>query len=89
MQSVFKYTIPMENYFSLNLPLGAKILTVQEQHGKPQLWAFVKQGERNEKRNFCLAGTGHPIEENPATLNYIGTFQSAGGGFIGHVFEIK
>lgn len=38
MQSVFKYDIPMEkNRFCLHLPKGAKILTVQEQHGEPQL----------------------------------------------------
>lgn len=89
MQSVYKYTIPMEDYFSLDLPKEAKILTVQEQHGKPQLWALVKQDEPNKKRSFRLVGTGHPIEESPETLNYIGTFQLAGGGFIGHVFEIK
>ena len=88
-QIVYKYTVPMEDYFSLDLPKGAKILTVQEQHGKPQLWALVKQGERNEKRNFRLADTGQPIEESPETLNYIGTFQLTGGSFIGHVFEIK
>lgn len=89
MQSVYKYTIPLEDYFSLDLPEGAKILTVREQGGEPQLWALVKQGGRNEKRNFRLAGTGHPIKERPEKLSYIGTFQLAGGSFIGHVFEIK
>ena len=89
MQSVYKYTIPVEDYFSLDLPKGVKILTVQEQHGKPQLWALVKRGEPNETRNFRLAGTGHPIKESPEMLNYIGTFQIAGGSFIGHIFEIK
>lgn len=38
MQKVFKYTIPIKDYFSLDLPKGAKILTIREQHGKPQLW---------------------------------------------------
>ncbi|MBD3282443.1 MAG: hypothetical protein GF387_02430 [Candidatus Portnoybacteria bacterium] len=89
MQSVYKYTIPVEDYFSLDLPKGAKVLTVQEQHDEPQLWALVEKGVSTEKRNFRLAGTGHPIEEKPETLNYIGTFQLAGGSFIGHVFEIK
>ncbi len=93
MQSVYRYTIPTEeDYFSLNLPKGAKILTVREQHGKPQLWALVKlvkHGEPNETRNFRLAGTGDPIKEDPKKLNYIGTFQLAGGVIIGHIFEIK
>ena len=79
----------MEDYFSLNLPEGAKILTVQEQHGGAQVWALVNPDNPTETRNFRLAGTGHPIKESPDTLNYIGTFQLAGGNFIGHVFEIK
>lgn len=90
MQSVYKYPIALDDYFSLDLPKGAKILTVQEQRGIPQLWAFIKLGEEEvEKRNFLLAGTGHPIKESPERLNYVGTFQTFGGGFVGHVFEIK
>lgn len=89
MQSVHKYTIPVKDYFSLNLPKGAKVLTVREQYNEPQLWALVEKGVSTEKRNFRLAGTGHLIEEAPDTLNYIGTFQLDGGDYIGHVFEIK
>lgn len=89
MNSVYKYTIPVEDYFSLDLPKGAKILTVQEQHGEPQLWALVNKDKPNEKRNFRLVGTGHPVKESPESLNYISTFQLADGSFIGHVFEIK
>ncbi len=86
---VFKYTIPVENYFSLSLPRGAKILTVQEQYNNPQIWALVDPNNRTEIRKFRLAGTGHLIQENTDSLDYIGTFQLADGQFIGHVFEIK
>lgn len=89
MNSVYKYTIKVEDYFSLDLPKGARILTVQAQYDEPQLWALVDKNKPNEKRNFRLAGTGHPIKESSESLNYIGTFQLAGGSFIGHVFEIK
>jgi hypothetical protein len=90
MQSVYKYTIPVTDYFSLDLPKGAKILAVQEQCGKPQLWALIKLGEHhNEKRNFRFVGTGRQIEESPETLSYIGTFQLVNGSFVGHIFEIK
>lgn len=89
MHNVFKYTIPVEDYFSLNLPKGAKILTVQEQNNEPQIWALVEGSQPDETRNFRLSGTGHPIKEDPGILEYIGTFQLVGGGFIGHVFEIK
>ncbi|MBU2634917.1 hypothetical protein KJ841_00375 [Patescibacteria group bacterium] len=78
-----------EDYFSLDLPEGAKILTVQEQHGEPQIWALVNPGSPTETRNFRLAGTGHPIKGDKELLNYVGTFQLAGGSFIGHLFELR
>lgn len=89
MQNVFKYTIPVEDYFSLDLPEGAKILTVQEQHGGAQIWVLVNPNNPSEPRNFRLAGTGHSIKESLGTLDYIGTFQLADGSFIGHLFEIE
>lgn len=89
MLKVYKYTVLVQNCSSLELPRGAKILTVQEQHGEPQIWALVNPGNPMETRNFRLAGTGHPIEEDEEVLNYIGTFQLLGGSFIGHLFELK
>lgn len=90
MYKVFKYTIQeeAEDYFSLPLPKGAKILSVQEQGDEPQIWALVDSNAPEEKRNFLLVGTGHPIKENPEALNFIGTFQIDGGAYVGHLFEI-
>jgi len=88
MRRIYKYPIPL-GYFSLGLPKGAKILTVHEQHGEPQIWALVNPDEPfTETRNFRVVGTGHPIGENEEVLRYIGTFQLDGGNFIGHLFEI-
>lgn len=89
IKRIYKYTIPVEDSFSLELPQGAKILTVQEQHGKPQIWALADQGSPTEIREFCVVGTGHPIDEDEVTLDYIETFQLFGGNFIGHLFEIR
>ena len=91
IKKIYKYTIPVENSFSLELPRGAKILTVQEQHGKPQIWALVDPENSTEAREFCVVGTGHPIvDDSPKeTIDYIGTFQLFGGNFIGHLFEIR
>lgn len=41
MLQVFKYPILVVDYFSLKLPQGAKILSVQEQYDEPQVWALV------------------------------------------------
>ncbi len=87
MHRVYKYSFPVEDYFSLELPKGAKILTVQEQDGEPQIWALVKSYAPMEERNFILVGTGHAILEAPSKLKYIGTFQCAEREFVGHLFE--
>ena len=88
MLRVYKYTIPVEDHFSLDLPAGAKILTVQVQYQEPQIWALVDSGQSNVRRDFRMAGTGHDIKEDNDSLTYIGTFQLSGGSFIGHLFEI-
>jgi hypothetical protein len=87
MLKVFKYPSPSVYYFSLKLPQGAKILSVQEQHGEPQVWALVNPEREPEERNFRLV-TGHQIGEDEEKLSFIGTFPLVGGAFIGHLFEI-
>lgn len=88
MNTVWKFEITVDDYIILQLPIGAKPLSVQEQHGKPCLWCLVNRNETvYETRRFLLAGTGHPITEN--NLEYIGTFQLYDGSFVGHLFEVK
>lgn len=86
MKSVFKYAIPMEDDFSLELPKGGSILTVQAQHGSPQIWVLVDSSAPSETRRFCIVITGHLVEDRG---KYIGTFQLDAGSFVGHFFEIK
>lgn len=86
---VYKYSVPLTDYFSLKLPKGAKVLTVQTQRGEPKIWALVNPENPTETRRFHLAETGHPITEFEEELSYIGTFQLHGGDFIGHIFEIR
>ncbi len=86
---VFKYPVPVEDKFTLTLPVGAKVLDVQAQHGEPQLWALVRDPWVHEhQRTFILRGTGHPIEEAADRLSYCGTFQMSRGHLVFHVFEV-
>jgi hypothetical protein len=86
-QTVWKYTLQADDIVELDLPLGAKPLSIQEQNGEPQLWVLVNPNEQvYEKRVFRLSGTGHPITNE--NLQFIGTFQLYGGSFVGHLFEI-
>jgi len=86
-KTVYKYGVEIEDEFTVHLPQGAEILTVQIQHGRPFMWALVDPSARPESRRFRLAGTGHPI--NNGALTYINTFQIEGGMLIFHLFEIK
>lgn len=52
------------------------------------LWAMSNTDEsRKVRRMFRIYGTGKPIEEDPADLDYIGTVQT--GPFVWHIFERK
>jgi len=52
------------------------------------LWAMSNTDEsRKVRRMFRVYGTGRPIEEDPADLDYIGTVQT--GPVVWHVFERK
>jgi len=85
--TVYKYPVAGPNFFSLNLPLGAKILTAQVQNGELQLWALVNSKNKTETRLFLLVGTGQSIRESEGELCYIGTFQLEGGAIVYHLFE--
>ena len=47
--SIYKYKIPAAHVFSLYLPEGALILSVQTQYNKPQLWAMVPISDNHLK----------------------------------------
>ncbi|MBA7614272.1 hypothetical protein ES703_21535 [subsurface metagenome] len=91
MLTIYKYPIPIEDHFTLELPKDARILTVQIQRGTPQLWAVVDPEAEKEIRHFRLSGTGHPLGGSDflKMSNYIGTFQIENGALVFHLFEIK
>jgi hypothetical protein len=87
MKTVWKFEIHTDDYVNINLPKGAKPLSIQQQGDSVQLWCLVDPNETvYETRTFRLAGTGHPITDD---VEYIGTFQLFGGSFVGHLFEVR
>src|SRR5206468_11000391 len=85
---VFIYDVPIKSHFTLSMPRRSKILSFQEQHGKPMLWALVDPDEGMIDCDFRLAGNGHPIEENENELHYRGTVQLNDGALVLHLFEV-
>jgi len=91
MTRILDYDIPKQKYFSIKLPIGARILSVGEggDKGNGKLYALINIDEERTIRNFRVAKTGMTdmIEEKPKKLDYIGKFNLEGETF--HVFEIK
>lgn len=85
MNTVYKYPIPIEDEFDLELPEGAKILKVELQGQHPNIWALVNSENTNQKRSFRFAGTGHSLPDK--NLNYIGSIHPHNGALVFHLFE--
>ena len=92
MSEIWKYPIPQHllmktGPISLNLPLGAVVLTVQMQGNTPHIWALVDPGVRKTRRKFLIQGTGRGFEVGDGMI-YYGTFLKDGGSVVGHVFGV-
>ena len=85
MKTIWKWTLQPET--TIDMPHGAKLLAVQEQHGEPQLWALVDPGATKYPRTFHAHRTGHDLPDEPG--QYVGTFQMHGGSLGFHVFEVN
>lgn len=83
MKTIWKWTLSPD--CTIEMPKGAKILAIQEQCNKPQMWALVDPEAEKESRHFLTIGTGHRI--NMDLGEYHGTFQVDGGALVFHVFE--
>jgi hypothetical protein len=84
MKTIWKFGL-LEERCPIRLPVGAFVLHVHEQHGRPCLWAQVDPSHARESRTFLVIGTGH--EMPPDAENYIGSVHLEGGTFVFHVWE--
>lgn len=82
-RAVWKFDV--SNSVTLDMPIGAKILSVQAQGAEICMWALVNTDAKTEKRNFVVYGTGYEIPGG--RMSYVGTAQIA-GGLVFHVFEL-
>lgn len=88
---VFKYQIPMEDFFELLLPKNSEILSFRLQNYIPCIWVLVDEDNLTEleKYWFRLVGTGHPLHVSldPEKRIFIGTIQD--DNLMWHLFYIK
>lgn len=88
MRTVHKYPVSLSDISTLDLPLGAEILTVRERGGDAFLYALVSPEAPTERRVFRVANTGEPISERNE-LRYVGTFRLRDEGLVYHLFEMR
>jgi hypothetical protein len=85
-KTIWKYTLLVEDEQTLEMPEGARLLTVQIQHGRQQLWALVDDAEKLVSRAIATRGTGHPAD-GLDECDYLGTYQLSDGALVFHVFD--
>lgn len=85
MKTIYKYPLMLHDE-SIDMPVGAEILSLQAQIGRPVIWALVDTEQPLHKRRFRTYGTGNAIHDPDG--RYIDTFQTHDGVMVWHVFEI-
>ena len=74
MKKIFKYELSIKEKQTINLPIGAEIIRVDDVDGKFFLWAIVTPEEEPELevRYLEFYKTGQAIETNIDHLKYLG-----------------
>lgn len=75
MKAIYKYPIPVQEKYQIELPRGARIIRVEDVDGLFFLWAIVDTGEDVEKeiRYLEFYKTGQPIQTPLIDLIHIGS----------------
>lgn len=98
MKRIWKYKMRVADEQVVNLPKGAKILSVgvhrdfypdgTVENERPCLWALVEPtADGDEARAIAMRGTGHPAD-GMEDATFLGTIFMFGGRLVFHVFEI-
>lgn len=87
MRTIYKYPCPIDDDFTLTLPQGSSILQVGGQRGAVSIWAVVDTNAPATPVQFHIAGTGHPLPDNIADYDHVGT--CIADPFVWHVFVKK
>jgi hypothetical protein len=75
MKSIYKYPLPVQEKYAIELPKDALIIRVEDVDGLFFLWAIVDTDEETpkEKRYLEFYKTGQPIETPLSDLFFLGT----------------
>lgn len=89
MKTIHKYILEITDHQIIQLPIGYKILSVQEQGNKICMWVIVDKEEVwKEDLGIWIFETGHDMT-SAYNGEFLGTVQLAGGSLVLHVFRDK
>ena len=84
-KKVFKYLIQITTHeTTIEMPIGAKIISVGCQNDELFLWAHVDTEKATEKRKIAVYGTGHEVTHEGV---FIGTVLMFDGSLVLHVMD--
>jgi hypothetical protein len=83
MRTIHKYPLYVTDMQVVMMPVGARILSVDNQRDMLTLWAEVDTEAPSEGRVIHVAGTGNPLNA-PSDSDFIGTVQM--GQFVWHIY---
>jgi hypothetical protein len=84
--TIWKWEVPLSSVvFTLEMPVGAEILSVQTQNSGGVVWARVDPQAPTARHRFQIAVTGGDCPDGA----YVGTYQLAAGAFVAHLFEVS
>lgn len=69
---IFKYRLPFKEQSQIAMPIGAKIIRVDDFDGAIFIWAIVDESAELENRHFRLFKTGGDMPADILEYNYIG-----------------
>ena len=84
-KKIYKYTLEVLDRQLIEMPVGARILSLQQQGSTVCIWAIVEEGQPIDKRVFYIFGTGHTLPDFINKSDFIGTVQT--GPLVWHVFD--
>jgi len=84
VRTIWKFPIPIQDQFTIEMPRDAEILHVDTQNNSGCLWVRVVPERTTEVRRFILRRTGHSMYED---CSHIGSFILNDGALAFHLFE--
>ena len=88
MHTIWKFPIPIQDSFTIIMPQGARVLSVETQGDVPFIWVMVDEEADQVEYHFELRGTGHNCDK-VVGYKHIGTFLMRQESLVLHLFAMN